>query len=146
MQFLTEQVNQLHVHDINDIITLAKDHKIFPPGRPIVSGIGKFTENISTFIDSILQYLMQFIPSNIKDTTEFINKDASAKTIPPDGLLVPMDVTSLHTNIPHVDGVDACCKFLNDHRDSDIYTDVLCYLTSFILTHSNFVFDVHSNQ
>ena len=39
-QFFTEQGNQLHVHDINDIIIIAKDLKNFPPGRPIVSGTG----------------------------------------------------------------------------------------------------------
>ena len=142
-QFFTEQGNQLHVDDINDIITLAKDLKIFPPGRPIVSGIGTLTENISGFIDSILQRLMLFIPSYIKDTSEFINKLASIKTIPSDVLLVTMDVTSLYTNIPHVDGVDACSKFLNDHCVTDISTDVLCSLISFILTHNNFVFDDH---
>ena len=60
-QFFTEQGNQLHVHDTNDIITLAKDLKVFPTGRPIVSGIGTSTENIEGFIDSILQCLMQFI-------------------------------------------------------------------------------------
>ena len=114
-QFFTEQGNQLHFNDINDIITLAKDLKIFPPGRPIVSGIVTLTENISGFIDSILQRLMLFIPGYIKDTTEFINKLARIKIIPSDVLLVTMDVTSLYTNIPHVDGVDACSKFLNDH-------------------------------
>ena len=76
-QFFTEHGNQLHVNDINDIITLAKDLKIFPPGRPILSSIGTLTENISCFIDSILQRLMLFIPSYIKDTAEFINKLAS---------------------------------------------------------------------
>ena len=55
---------------------------------------------------------MQFLPSYIKDATEFINKLASAKTIPPDVLLVTMDVTSLNAYIPHVDGVVACSKFL----------------------------------
>ena len=143
-QFITAQGNQLHVHDINDISTLAKDLKIFPPFTPIVSGIGTLTENISSFIDSILQRLMQFIPSYIKDTTEFFNKLASAKTIPLDVLLVTMDVTSLYANIPHVDGVDACSKFLIEHCVTDISTDVLCSLISFILTHSNFVFDDHS--
>ena len=68
-----------------------------PPGRLIVSGIATLTENISSFIDSILQRLMQFIPCDIKDTTEFINKLASDKTIPPDVLLVTVDVTSLNT-------------------------------------------------
>ena len=87
---------------------------------------------------------MQFIQSFIKDTTKFINKLASAETIPPDVLLVTMDVTSLHTNIPHVDGVDACFKFLNDHRVTDIFIYDLCSLKSFILTHSNFVFEDHN--
>ena len=143
-QFLTVRENQLHVNDINDIITLAKDLKIFQPGRPIISVIGSLTENISCFIESILQRLMQFIPSYIKDTTEFINKLASVKTIPPEVLLVTMDVTSLYTNIPHVGGVEACSKFLNDHRVTDISTDVICSLISFILTLNNFVFDDHS--
>ena len=89
---------------------------------------------------------MLFIPSYIKDTTEFINKLASIKTIPSDVLLVTMDVTSLYANIPHVDGVDACSNFLNDHCVTDISTDVLCSLISFILTHSNFVFDDHYYQ
>ena len=87
---------------------------------------------------------MQFILSYIKYTTEYINKLASVETIPPDVLLVTMDDTSLYTNIPHVDGVDACSKFLNDRRVTDISTDVLCYLISFILTHNNFVFDDHN--
>ena len=131
-QFFTEQGNQLHAHDINDIITLAKDLKIFPPGTPIVSVVGTVTEYISSFIDSILQRLMQYIPSYITDTTEFTNKLARGKTIPPEVLLVTMDVTSLHTNIPHVDGVDVCSKFLNEHRVTDISTDGLCSLISFI--------------
>ena len=59
---------------------------------------------------------MQFIPSYVKDTAELMNKLASTKTIPPDVLLVTMDDTSLYTNIPHVDGVDACSNLLNEHR------------------------------
>ena len=143
-QFLTEQGNQLHVHDIRDVITLAKDLKIFPPARPLVTGIGTLNENTSSFIDSILQRLLQFIPSYFKVTTEFINKLANDNTIPPDVLLVTMDVTSLYTNIPHVNGVDDDSKFLNDHHVTDISIDVLCSLISFILTHKNFVFDDHS--
>ena len=82
---------------------------------------------------------MQFIPSYIKDTTEFINRLACARTISSEVLLTKMDVTSLYANIPHVDRVDACSKFLNDHCVTDISTDVLCYLISFILAHIHFV-------
>ena len=86
---------------------------------------------------------MQFIPSCIKDMTEFINKLTSVRTIPPEVLLVTMDVTSLYTKIPHVDGVDACSIFLNEHRVADISTDVLCSFIPFILMHNNFVFYDH---
>ena len=75
---------------------------------------------------------MHFIPSYIKDTTEFINKLASVNTIPPDVLLVTMDVTSLYINIPHVDGVNASSKILIHLRATDISTDVICSLISFI--------------
>ena len=71
---------------------------------------------------------MLFIPCYVKGTTEFINKLASAMAIPPDVLLVTMDVTSLYVNIPHVLGVDACSNFLNDHCVTDISTDVHCSL------------------
>ena len=41
--------------------------------------------------------------------------------------------------------MDACSTFLNEHRVTDISTDVLCSLISFILTHDKFVFDDHSH-
>ena len=75
---------------------------------------------------------MQFIPSYIKDTTQFINKLASGMTIPPEVLLVTMDATSLYTNIPHVDGVDACSNFLNDHRLP------IFLLTFYVLTYHSY--------
>ena len=87
---------------------------------------------------------MQFIPNYIKDTTEFSNKLAISRTISPEVLLVTTNVTSLNAIIPHVDGVDACSKFLNELRVTYIYVDVLCSLISFILMHNNFVFDDHS--
>ena len=136
--------NQLHDHDIKDIISLAKDLKLFPPGSPIVSGIGTLTVCISVCTDSILQRMMQFIPSYIKEITDFINKLASAKTIPPEVLLLTMDVTSLYANIPQVNGMDACSNFLTEHRVADTSTDGSCFLISFILTHKNFVCDDHS--
>ena len=55
-----------------------------------------------------------------------------------------MDVTSLYAKIHHVVGVDACSEFLKDHSVTEISTDVLCSLISFIVTHNNFVFDDHN--
>ena len=44
------------------------------PGRPIVSACNSYTENISKYIDYILQPYMKSLPSFVKDTTDFINK------------------------------------------------------------------------
>ena len=55
-----------------------------------------------------------------------------------------MDVTSLYTNILHVDGRNAYSKFFNQHHDADRSTEVLSSPISFILSRSNFVFDDHN--
>jgi hypothetical protein len=43
------------------------------------------------------------LPSHIKDSTDYLKKMENL-TIPENTTLVPMDVTSLCTNIPHDDG------------------------------------------
>ena len=60
----------------------------------------------------------------------------------PDGvLLVTLDVSSLYTNIPHKDGIQACSKFLDRRIDPTIPTTKLCDLIRMILTHNTFTFN-----
>ncbi len=47
---------------------LPKIHKAGNPGRPIVSTCSCPTENISAYLDSILQVLVQGLPTYVKDT------------------------------------------------------------------------------
>ncbi|KAJ1095911.1 hypothetical protein NDU88_001061 [Pleurodeles waltl] len=56
------------------IYILPKIHKPggFPPGRPIISGIGSPTEHISEYIDSFLQPLVRNLPSYIQDTRDLL--------------------------------------------------------------------------
>ena len=37
--------------------------------------------------------------------------------------------------------MDSCSKFLNQHRVTDIFTDVTCFHILLVLTHNNIVFD-----
>ena len=87
---------------------LPKIHKAGNPGRPIVSANDHLTEKISEFVDLQLQPHVQNLPSYLKDTTDFLRKQNAQAPFPPDTLLVSMDVTSLYTNIPHQDGIQAC--------------------------------------
>ena len=66
------------------------------------------------------------------------------KELPPGSLLVTLDVSSLYTNIPHNEGIEACRKALNssDHLSrSHFKTEFICDLMCMILTMNNFEFD-----
>ena len=86
---------------------LPKVHKdpLKPPGRPIVSGCNGPTEKLSKLVEHWLQPLVQQLQSNIKDTTHFLQIVEGWKTcyspLPPEALLVTIDVVGLYTNIPH---------------------------------------------
>ena len=88
-----------------EIYQLSKNHKLFPPGRPIISGIGTLSEGLSGYVDSLLNPLLHNIPSYIQDTTHFLRILNSIDYLPDNALLVTMDVTSLYTNIPHDEGI-----------------------------------------
>ena len=70
----------------------------------MINLINCHTSEISRFVDDHLQPLVREIPSYIKDTNEFIKKKNNFP-VPPNSLLVTMDVTSLYTSIPNDEGI-----------------------------------------
>ena len=120
---------------------LPKIHKDGIPGRPIVSSCGAPTENISLFVDYHLSPLVRRIPSYIKDTNDFLLKLQDIRNLPSGSLLVTLDVTSLYTNIPHEEGLDACREMLETRDVLDPPTDDIVNLTSLILKKNNFTFN-----
>ena len=145
--------------DLNNLVTtgartpqfyvLPKIHKehneTFPigyPGRPIVSACNSYTENISGFIDEILQPHVKNLGSYVKDTTDFLRKLQNVPYVPKKAFLVTLDVTSLYSNIPHNDGIKACQHFLNSKpSNGGISTESLCELISTVLTKNHFQFN-----
>ena len=120
---------------------LPKIHKAGNPGRPIVSANGHPTEKISEFVDLHLQPHVQNLPSYLKDTTDFLRKQDAQAPFPPDTLLVSMDVTSLYTNIPHQDGIQACEEVWEERKVKDPPTQTLVKLLTLILKCNNFEFN-----
>ena len=113
-----------HRSELNDLVTtdartpqfhvLPKIHKkcdatlpIGYPGRPIVPACHPCTENISGFIDEILQPLVKSLDSYVKDTADFLRKLQNVPYVPKEAFLVTLEVTSLYSNIPHNDGIKA---------------------------------------
>ena len=112
-----------------------------PPGRPIVSANNHPTEHISEYVSDILNPLVSKLPSYIKDTTDFLRKLSTLNNLPNDSLLVTLDVSSLYTNIPHSDGIQAARKELNKRTTQQPPTETICDLIDIILTNNNFEFD-----
>ena len=112
---------------------LPKIHNKGNPGRPIVSSNSHPTERISHFVDHHLQPLVHKLPLFVKYTNDFGN-------LPANSLLVTLDVSSLYTNIPHNEGINACDHFLRSRSHTTIPSGTLCDLIRMILTINNFCF------
>ena len=128
-----------------ELYLLPKIHKsqVPPPGRPIISANSSPTERISAFVDTFLRPIVGKGASYIKDTTDFLNKMDKINTMTPDSLLVSLDVSSLYTNIPNREGVQATHQALLTDRGlvnnpSNLSLAALLWL---VLTLNNFKFD-----
>ena len=120
---------------------LPKIHKAGNPGRPIVSSNGHPTERISEFVSFHLNPLVQSLPSYVKNTTHLLNILKEIDVLPTNAIIVALDVSSLYTNIPTNEGINACRIALDKQTDKSVPTESICDLTRMILTMNNFVFN-----
>ena len=78
-----------------------------------MSGNGSPKENISLLVDNLIKPLASQAPSYIHNTPDFLRKlEAIKNQIPSTAIIGTFDVSSLYTNIPHDEGVSACCRAL----------------------------------
>jgi hypothetical protein len=57
-----------------------------------------------------------------------------------------MDVTSLYTNIPHNDGIEACREAWDQRDVKEPPTECLVQLLTLVLKHNNFTFRGQRND
>ena len=103
---------------------LFKMHKKFsepdlPPARPIISGCGSITENLSLFVDHHTKDLVLKLPTYIKDTPDFLRKleELKSTVLPPNSVPITLDVVGLYQNIPHQDGLDSLKRALETRAE-----------------------------
>ena len=127
---------------ISRLYLLPKLHKLGIPGRPIVYlpvvHSGSPTKNRSGYVDRFLQPLTRTLKSYIRDTTDFLQKLRGLPVLPPESILVTLDVSSLYTNMPHDEGVNACKEFRIDQSPP---TNDLSQLIQLILDSNAFIFN-----
>ena len=120
---------------------LKKLHKTPHGIRPLsVHGCSGPTERISAFLDYIIKPLVPTTPSYIKDSSHIIAL-LEQTHVPPDALLVTIDVTSLYTNIPQDEGTDACLEAIGLAEASHIPLSVLLELFNIVLKCNVYSFD-----
>ncbi|XP_043938048.1 piwi-like protein 2 [Protopterus annectens] len=118
---------------------LPKIHKdpTNPPMRPIVSGRGWVTENISFYLETTLKPLVYSQNHILKDTKEFLldfYEIAKPLNNTMNLILVTMDVKSLFTNIPNDRGLESIHLYLQKHSNfSTGRIDLICGLLELIV-------------
>jgi len=101
------------------------------------------TERYSAFLEHHLQPFVQALPSYIKDTNHFLSTIHSiSDPLPPNIILVTVDVTPLYTNIPHTHGLAVLEHYLDTRLSPrKPSTPFLLQLAQFVLTMNNFTFE-----
>ena len=67
-------------------------------------------ESPNSLVITLTRLHAQTLPSYIKNATHLLNKLNQIDVLPPNAILVTLDVSPLYTNIPTNEGIDACRK------------------------------------
>ena len=102
-----------------ELFKVHKQHEAgkVPPERPIISGSGSVTENISLFVEHHLKHLADQHQSYLQDTPDFLRHIENINNegpLPSNAILVSIDVSALYTNIPQEEGLEAAKEALEN--------------------------------
>ena len=123
------------------------EHGEIPPVRPIISGSGAITENISVFVEHHIVDLSTKHQSYLQDTPHFlrvVNKINQGPRLPANAVLVTADITGAYSNIPQEDGSQCLREELDERKDKTIPTEFLVKLMDLIQKYN--IFEFHDGQ
>ena len=120
-----------------------KNYTHIPPVRPINSGSGSVTENISLFVNHHIKDLSNTHPSYIQDTPDFLREIENINAgpeLPENATLVALDVDGLFTNIPHEDGISTMKEALDERVNPKVPSAFIVELMQLVLQNNLFTF------
>ena len=106
----------------------------------MISNCGTPTERISEFLDLHLKPIMRDGNSYIRDSSHFLEKIKSIRSIPDNAMLVTADVVGLYPSIPHSSGLNSLRKALEKRLNKQIPTNDLVKMAKFVLSNNYFEF------
>ena len=77
----------------------------------------------------------------MKDTTDFLRKLDTTKSVPDNAYLVPLDVKFLYTSISNAEGIKTVKESFDKHTSKNVATKVITTCLALILSLNNFVFN-----
>ena len=121
----------------------AHEHKETPPPRPIVSGSGSITENISLYVEHHIKQIATQHVTYLQDTPHFlriIEKLNKGSKLPKNAMIVTSDVIGAYQNIPHEDGSDCLAEALEDRAEKTIPSSFIVTLMNLVQKYNIFEF------
>ena len=122
-------------------------HDNIPPCRPIISGSGAITENISLYVEHHIKESSLKHPSYLQDTPHFLrvlNKINQGPKLPQNTMLVTSDITGAYHNIPQSDGSQCLFEVLEERKDKSVPSSFLVKLMDLIQKYN--IFEFHNGQ
>ena len=117
------------------------EHNNVPPVRPIISGLGAITENISLFVEHHIKETSTKHPSYLQDTPHFLRvlqKINDGPKLPKNAMLVTGDITGAYANIPQDDGSQCLHEVLEEREEKNIPSAFLVSLMNLIQKYNIF--------
>lgn len=112
-----------------------------PPGRPILSGNGAITENLSGLIDEHIRPFVLTIPSYVRDTIHLLQIIEGVQ-VSEQCILASIDVEALYSSIPHHEGLACIFRLLSQMSDHEVsFNEFILMSLDFILHHNIFSLD-----
>ena len=118
-------------------------HKETPPPRPIISGSGSITENISLYVEHFIKDISTKHASFLQDTPHFlriIEKVNNGPKLPPNSMLVTSDITGAYQNIPQDDGIKCLNDALEERSNKTVPSYFIVKLMELVQSHNIFEF------
>lgn len=109
--------------------------------RPIIPGFNWLTVNLSRWLGSILQKIVNSIPS-ISESTDNSIRSIEKTKLPSNIHFITADIESLYTNIPINEAINLVCDYIDSiGGSSDITTDCIFQALSIILNNAYLQFN-----
>ena len=100
-----------------ELYGLPKTHKPGNPLRPIVSACGDPLDKLSWFLQQILTQILQFIPTHLENTDQYLRKlrGAFPEILPRGAIVFSLDVVNLYGSIPIHEAISATISLIKDN-------------------------------